>query len=105
MIDRRPGLIVSCWAEQDVSHAVRFAREHGVLLSICGAGHNIAGNAVSDGGLMISFKNMKAVDVDPTSGRVRVEPGATLGDSRRGHPGPTLWPCRPVSTLRRESPV
>ena len=57
-----------------------FAAEHGVLLSIFGAGHNIAGNAVCDGGLMISFRNMRAVDVDPSSGTVRVEPGATLGD-------------------------
>ena len=80
MIDRRPGLIVVCRAEEDVSHAVKFAGEHGVLLSICGAGHNIAGNAVCDGGVMISFKNMKAVSVDPNSRTVHVEPGATLGD-------------------------
>ena len=80
MIDRRPGLIVDCRGEGDVIRAVTFAREHGVLLSVCGAGHNIAGNAVCDGGLMISFKNMKAVDVDPETRTVRVEPGATLGD-------------------------
>ena len=80
MIDRRPGLIVDCRSEDDVVHAVRFARDHGVLLSIYGAGHNIAGNAVSDGGVMISFKNMNGVDVDPEAGTVRVEPGATLGD-------------------------
>ena len=79
MIDRRPGLIVDCRAEEDVSQAVRFAAEHRVLLSIYGAGHNIAGNAVCDGGLTISFKNMKDVDVDPDSRTVRVEPGATLG--------------------------
>ena len=80
MIDRRPGLIVACQTEGDVSQSVKFAAEHGVLLSIFGAGHNIAGNAVCDGGLMISFRNMRAVDVDPSSGTVRVEPGATLGD-------------------------
>ena len=80
MIDRRPGLIVDCRSEDDVVHAVRFARDHGVLLSIYGAGHNIAGNAVSDGGVMISFENMNGVDVDPEAGTVRVEPGATLGD-------------------------
>ena len=80
MIDRRPGLIVDCRAEGDVSHAVKFAAEHRVRLSIFGAGHNIAGNAVCDGGLMISFRNMKAVAVDPDSRTVRVEPGATLGD-------------------------
>ena len=79
MIDRRPGLIVDCRAEGDVSQAVKFAAEQRVRLSIFGAGHNIAGNAVCDGGLMISFRNMKAVSVDPDSRTVRVEPGATLG--------------------------
>ena len=80
MIDRRPGLIAACQTEGDVSQSVRFAAENGVLLSIFGAGHNIAGNAVCEGGLMISFRNMRAVDVDLNSGTVRVEPGATLGD-------------------------
>ncbi len=80
MIDRRPGVIVDCRTEEDVRHAVDFARVHGVLLSVCGASHNIAGTAVCDGGLMISFKNMKGVDVDPKSQTVRVEPGATLGE-------------------------
>ena len=80
MIDRRPGVIAVCRAEEDVIHAVKFAAEHGVLLSVFGAGHNIAGNAVCDGGLMISFRHMKAVDVDPNSRTVRVESGATLGE-------------------------
>jgi FAD/FMN-containing dehydrogenase len=80
MIDRRPGLIVDCRAEADVSHAVKFAAEHRVRLSIFGCGHNIAGNAVCDGGLMISFRKMKGIDVDPDSQTVRVEPGVTLGD-------------------------
>jgi hypothetical protein len=80
MIDRWPGPIVDCRSEEDVSHAVKFAAEHGIRLSIFGAGHNIAGNAVCDDGLTISFRNMKAVDVDPDSRTVHVEPGATLGD-------------------------
>ena len=80
MIDRRPGLIVDCRAEEDVSQAVKFTAEDRVRLSIFGAGHNIAGNAVCDGGLTISFRNMKAVSVDPDSRTARVEPGATLGD-------------------------
>lgn len=54
MIDRRPELIAACASEDDVVHAVRFAAEHDLLTSVCGAGHNIAGNAVCDGGLMIS---------------------------------------------------
>lgn len=80
MIDRKPALIVDCGSEEDVVHAVNFAREHRALLSVCGAGHNIAGNAVNDGGVMISFKSMRAVEVDAERGTVRVEPGATLGD-------------------------
>ncbi len=80
MIDRRPAAIVECLGAQDAAHAVRFAGEHGLLLSICGAGHNIAGNAVCDGGLMISFKKMRGVEVDATAHTVRVQPGATLGD-------------------------
>ena len=49
-------------------------------MSVCGAGHNIAGSAVCDGGLMISFKRLRGVEVDAESRRVRVQPGATLGD-------------------------
>lgn len=80
MIDRRPALIMDCRAEGDVSNAVKFAAENRVRLSIFGAGHNIAGNAVGDGGLMISLRKMKAIAVDPDSQTVRVEPGVTLGD-------------------------
>jgi FAD/FMN-containing dehydrogenase len=80
MIDRRPGLIIEAESEADVVAGVNFARTHGVLLSIRGAGHNIAGNAVCDGGLMISFERMKAAEVDVDAHTVRVQPGATLGD-------------------------
>ena len=80
MVDRRPGLIALCETEEDVAASVRFASDHGLLLSIRGAGHNIAGNAVCEGGLMISFERMRDVAVDPDTGAVRVQPGATLGD-------------------------
>ena len=80
MIDKRPGLIILAESEGDVAVGVRFASQHGVLLAIRGAGHNIAGNAVCDGGLMISFERMKEVHVDAGSRTVRVQPGATLGD-------------------------
>src|SRR5438876_11981308 len=53
MIDRSPGLIVRCKTEQDVVEAVRFAAAHKLLTSIRGGGHNVAGNALCDGGLMI----------------------------------------------------
>lgn len=80
MIDRRPAVIVQCASADDVSPAIQFAREHKLELAIRGAGHNIAGNAVCDGGLVIDFSNMKKVRVDTTAKRAFAEPGATLGD-------------------------
>jgi FAD/FMN-containing dehydrogenase len=53
MIDRKPGLIVRCREAADVVHAVNFARDNGLLLSVRGGGHNIAGSAVCDGGIVI----------------------------------------------------
>ncbi|HXH83209.1 MAG TPA: FAD-binding oxidoreductase [Candidatus Tectomicrobia bacterium] len=80
MIDRRPGAIVRCASQDDVVHAVRFAREHGLLVSIRGGGHNIAGNAVCDHGLVIDLSPLKRVQVDRASRRASVEPGCTLAD-------------------------
>ena len=80
MIDRRPGLIVQAAGSPDVINAVRFAAENQLLVSVRGGGHNIAGNAVCDGGLMIDLSLMKSVRVDQTTKRAWVEPGATLAD-------------------------
>jgi FAD/FMN-containing dehydrogenase len=80
MIDRRPAVIVQCAEADDVPHAISFARENGLEISIRGAGHNIAGNALCDNGLMIDFSNMKNVRVDAAKRRAYVEPGATLAD-------------------------
>jgi FAD/FMN-containing dehydrogenase len=80
MIDRRPAGIVHCATADDVAHAVRFAREQGLQLSIRGAGHNIAGNAVCEAGLMIDLSGMNQVSIDATSKRALVGPGATLAD-------------------------
>ena len=55
MIDRKPALIARCRGADDVRTAVRFAGEHSLLTSVRGGGHNIAGNAVCDGGLMIDL--------------------------------------------------
>lgn len=80
MIDKRPALIVRCASAVDVMRTVRFAGEHKLLLTVRGGGHNIAGNAVCDGGLMIDLSRMKSVHIDSKGMTARVEPGATLGD-------------------------
>ncbi|WP_011581784.1 MULTISPECIES: FAD-binding oxidoreductase [Chelativorans] len=80
MIDRRPGLIIRCAGAADVVSAVRFARENNLLVAVRGGGHNIAGNAVCDGGLLIDLSPMKSVRVDAALRRAWVEPGATLAD-------------------------
>jgi FAD/FMN-containing dehydrogenase len=80
MIDRRPGMIVRCAGVGDVMQSVNLARDHNLLLAVRGGGHNIAGNAVCDDGLMIDLSQMKSVRIDPEKRRAYVEPGACLGD-------------------------
>jgi len=80
MIDKRPAIIVRCAGAADVIHAVDFARKHDLLVSVRGGGHNIAGNAVCDGGLVIDLSPMKSVRVNLKDKRAFVEPGATLAD-------------------------
>jgi FAD/FMN-containing dehydrogenase len=80
MIDRRPALIARAGSPEDVVRAVKFARKHELIVSVRGGGHNIAGNAVCDGGLMIDLSPMKRVQVDPGARRAEVEPGCTLAD-------------------------
>jgi FAD/FMN-containing dehydrogenase len=80
MIDKRPGAIARCAGTQDVVRAVNFARENGVLLAVRGGGHNIAGNALCEGGLVIDMSQMKAARVDAAARRVTIEAGATLAD-------------------------
>jgi len=80
MINRRPAMIVRCAGTADVVSTVNFAREHGVLISIKGGGHNVSGNAVCEGGLMIDLSGMRGVHVNPRTKRARAEGGATWGD-------------------------
>lgn len=80
MIDKRPALIVRCAGVADVIDAVKFARDHSLLVSVRGGGHNIAGKAVCDGGMMIDLSRMRSVHVDPVKRTAHVDGGATLGD-------------------------
>jgi FAD/FMN-containing dehydrogenase len=78
MIDKSPGLIVQCASADDTVACVNFARKHDLLVSVRGAGHNIAGSSLSDGGLLIDHSLLRGVVVDGEL--VIVQPGATLGD-------------------------
>ena len=83
MIDKRPGLIARCAGVADVISAVDFARTHQLLVSVRGGGHNIPGNAVCDGGLMIDLACMRSVRVDPVRRTARAEGGVTWGEFDR----------------------
>jgi len=80
MIDRTPAMIARCASPEDVVQAVKFARQNELLVSIRGGGHNIAGNAVCDDGLMIDLSLMKNVQVDLNARRATVDPGCILAD-------------------------
>jgi FAD/FMN-containing dehydrogenase len=80
MIDKRPDLIAHCLGTADVMAAVSFARDNDLPLAIRAGGHNIAGNALCDDGLVIDLTGMRSVHVDPDARIAYVDGGATLGD-------------------------
>jgi FAD/FMN-containing dehydrogenase len=79
-IDRRPALIARCESAADVAQAIGFARGHGLELAVRGGGHNYAGFAVCDGGLMLDLSRMNRVAVDPAARRAVCGGGATWAD-------------------------
>ncbi len=83
MIDRRPAVIVRCLGTADVIAGVRAAREYDLPLTIKGGGHNIAGLAVCDGGLMLDMSLMRGVWVDPAAKVAHAQAGCLLGDVDR----------------------
>jgi len=80
MIDRRPAAIARCATAGDVAAAVRFARDHDLLVSVRGGGHNVAGTAVCDKGLMIDLSPMKEIRVDPAGRTASAGPGLLWGE-------------------------
>ena len=77
LVQRRPAMIAQCLSAGDVVAALDFARSNGLPVSVRGGGHNVAGHAVCDGGVMISLEHLNRVEVDPTS-RIARASGGTL---------------------------
>ena len=74
LIDKRPGLVARCANTADVRDAVTLGREAGAEISVRGGGHNVAGLATTDGGLMIDLAPMRGIHVDPATRRVARRP-------------------------------
>ena len=83
MIDRRPALIARCTGVADVLRAVAFARERGLVVAIRSGGHNVAGSAICDDGLVIDLSRMKGMRVDPARRTAQAEAGLTWGEFDR----------------------
>jgi len=83
LIDKRPALIVRCSGVADVIAALRFARDHDLLVAIRGGGHNVAGFGTCDGGLVIDLSPLRGVRVDPARRTVRAQAGIRWGDLDR----------------------
>ena len=83
LIDRRPAVIACCRGTADIVDALALARSCGVEVSVRGGGHNVAGRAVADGGLMIDLSEMKGIHVDPEARTLRAQGGVTWKELNR----------------------
>ena len=83
LINKHPALIVQCAGVADVIDAVNFARTHRVLVAVRGGGHNVAGRALVDGGMVIDLTPMKGIRVDPAQHTIRAQGGVTWGEFDR----------------------
>jgi len=82
-IDRRPALIARCTGAVDVRAAIGFARERDLVVAVRGGGHNVAGTAVCDGGIVIDLSPMKGMWIDPPARVARAQPGVLWGEFDR----------------------
>src|SRR5439155_21599887 len=97
-IDKHPGLIARCLDAADVVRAVKFSRANNLLVAVKSGGHNVAGRALCDDGIVIDLSAMNRVSVDPERRTVRVQAGALLGDvDRETHPYGLAVPTGVVS--------
>jgi FAD/FMN-containing dehydrogenase len=83
LVDKRPALIARCRGTADVAEALRLADSLGLELAVRGGGHNVAGRATIDGGVMVDLAPMKGIDVDPRSGSVKAQGGVTWRELNR----------------------
>lgn len=83
MIDRHPAIIARCQGSADVADALAFGLANDLEIAVRGGGHNVAGRAVCDNGLVIDLSAMKGIWVDPARRRVRAEAGVNWGEFNR----------------------
>jgi hypothetical protein len=104
MIDRHPALIARCLSTEDVVAGVKLARRLGLPLAVRGGGHNVAGHAASEGGIVLDLSLLKQIEVDPERRRARVGGRCVVGRVGRSYAAPrsgdarwcflTHWYCR-----------
>jgi FAD/FMN-containing dehydrogenase len=99
--DRRPAVIARCASSEDVSLAVRHAREHGLEIAVRAGGHSLPGYSTTEGGVLIDLRNLKGVEIEPTRARARVQPGVTGAEfvtaaSSHGMAPVSGWDPRPA---------
>src|SRR5262245_8096835 len=83
LVDKRPALIARCRGVADVVDAIKLTRKLGLELAVRGGGHNVAGRATIDGGLMIDLSPMQGIHVEPSSASVRAQGGVTWAGLNR----------------------
>src|SRR5262245_65479008 len=83
LVDKHPALIAQCADATDVANAVRLTQQLGLEVAVRGGGHNVAGRATIDGGLMIDLAPMKQIRIEPKNRRVRAQGGVTWGELNR----------------------
>ena len=100
LIDRRPALIVHCAGTGDVVACVNFARDQGLPLAVRGGGHNVAGSAVCDDGLVVDLSEMKGIKIDCKSRTANAEPGLLSGEFDSQTPSVHPADCRSSPALQ-----
>ena len=103
MHHRRPALIVRCTGTADVVDAVKFARQHNLLVAVRGGGHSVAGHSSCDNGIVIDLTRMRGVEVDPSRAS-RESRAARYGATSTARRRPSASSCQAASCLRPGSP-